>query len=192
MLVLISSDKDIPDESVLVEQLLERFPHFRFHLRKPSWRSAEKINFVRTIDAKYHDRISVHSRTPLPQLPENTGWHLSGSHTMSNGAKSTSMHKLKQLTDGASRFDYFFCSPVFPSISKRHHRPKEQWNLDGQEEHIINKSVGLGGMDARTMKRAVQLGFKHFAVLGAVWKSEDPIKAFQEIYKACPNIDPIA
>lgn len=191
MLILISSEKTIHAESAIVEELLERFPLFRFHLRKPKWRSAEKVRFIRGIDAKYHTRISVHSRSALPQLPDGVRWHLSGSHSMSASASSTSFHRKKEIISSGGSYDYFFCSPVFPSISKKHHVPKHQWTLEGIDEDLARKAIALGGMDARTMQRAVQLGFKHYAVLGSVWNAEKPSEAFEQIYKSCPNIDPI-
>ena len=88
----------------------------------------------------------------------------------------------------SEKLDYIFFGPVYESISKSGYKPKvplsEIFSLfksnEFQESPNKPKIYALGGIRRKKLKRLSEVGFDGVALLGSVWGSRDPVKAFKE------------
>ena len=180
-IVIISPEYHFPNENKIVQEMLELNPDFRFHLRKPTWTYAQCEAFLKEIALTFYSRISIHQHHNLiDQFPE-IQIHLPENKRTNTRSISTSFHLQKVMTEQVHNFDYFFCSPVFPSISKEGYSTEEKWDLSNCSTEIKEKAVALGGMTTSNITEARKMGFQNFAFLGGIWQSENPIKTFKEI-----------
>ncbi|MBU2020245.1 MAG: thiamine phosphate synthase [Bacteroidetes bacterium] len=188
MIVLISSEESISNEIKIVEKILIQFPEVLFHLRKPMMTELQMENWLKNIDKSHYKRISTHQHH---RAAEKLGLTLLHQKEMirniefSSAFSSTSFHQKKEAEKEYKTFDYFFCSPVFQSISKPNYASSEHWNIQNCPVDFKEKAVALGGLDLSTIAKAKELGFQNFAFLGAVWESANPFDQFSLIHKTC-------
>lgn len=190
MFVLIAPEKDIENEVKILHQLFEEGLEY-FHFRKPHKNYEDHVLYLNLIDKKYHDRIVVHYFHELINEFNLKGIHFQEQKrrdVLENGSEyfiglnmmgktmSSSFHEIEELSSCDIEFDYHLLSPVFSSISKKGYEGK---GFD--VNHIDKMVVGLGGVDNKTIKETIQLGFQGIGVLGGVWNAENPIKSFKNI-----------
>jgi thiamine-phosphate pyrophosphorylase len=96
---------------------------------------------------------------------------------------STSVHSLETFNELPDFFEYAFISPVFDSISKPGCKAV-RFDLSQRNSEKPIKLIGLGGIHSANIHDAMDLGYDGFAVLGSIWESEEPVKAFQKIRNA--------
>lgn len=176
----------------------------RFHLRKPTYSVTKMRDWLDAIDSRYHNRIIVHSFHDLALEYDLRGVHLTDSHLKNNkvSAKqidylfeqrpqlqlSASFHTLDEVRFAPKKYDYVFLSPIYDSISKQYNAaPFTKDEIRETVKYARNNVVALGGIRADKIEEVRTLGFDGIAVLGAVWKSIDPLKSFEEVYAACPQ-----
>lgn len=188
MTILFTAPNDFPGEAACLNRMLAAHPSLIVHLRKPE---LGKLPFERSLAAiqpRFHPRVVIHQYHELSDAYDLKGVHFTERHRAEHArhpqAVSTSFHTLSDARNSGTDYDYFFCSPVFPSISKQGYEPSENWNIAGTPEAFREKAVALGGIDPATIGPAKQLGFRHFALLGAVWQAADPAAALDTIYRA--------
>jgi thiamine-phosphate pyrophosphorylase len=188
MIVLLSHPEQIPDETRLVTTLLETFPELIFHLRKPEWNEQQISSFLQSLKTTLHPQIILHHHYQL-----TASFQLKGIHLPENARRSginhpeiisTSFHRLEDARNESEQYTYFFCSPVFPSISKSGYHTDENWSINSENDLFKTKAVALGGIEPNRLTEVRKRGFNHIAVLGAVWKSADPIRAMNELVQA--------
>ncbi|MEH0156953.1 thiamine phosphate synthase [Limibacter armeniacum] len=190
-LILISSPDNIENET----QLLTDFFHNGLeilHLRKPSFINDDYRNYLKRVPEKYHSRIMLHGGHPLKDEFNIRGIHYSEKkrpiviNKVSGIIQSTSFHQLQQLETANPILDYAFISPVFDSISKSGYQKAFEIN---KLQHAINKApipiVALGGITPGRIPELKSIGVMGVAVLGAIWMSDTPIKAFLAMSDAC-------
>lgn len=187
MLILLSQPDFHPGEAGTVNDLMARFPELLFHLRKPGSELARYEQLLNAIDAEHYPRVVLHQHYDLSHTHTVKGVHLSAAEHRSGIAHpinviSTSFHSLEEAVPERDNFTYFFCSPVFPSISKPGHKSNENWDITKRPQVFREKAVALGGIDIGTIDEAKKLGFLHFAVLGAVWHSPAPESVLEELF----------
>lgn len=190
MFVLIAPEKDIENEVKILHQLFEEGLEY-FHFRKPYKSYEDHVLYLNLIDKKYHDRIVVHYFHELINEFNLKGIHFQEQKrrdVLENGSEyfiglnmmgktmSSSFHEIEELSSCDIEFDYHLLSPVFSSISKKGYEGK---GFD--VNHIDKMVVGMGGVDNKTIKETIQLGFQGIGVLGGVWNAENPIKSFKNI-----------
>src|SRR5690554_3467503 len=78
MLILISPEKDLINEISILNQLFEAGLEC-FHLRKPTYSKEEMVAYLQQIDAKFHNRIVLHSFHELVNTFNVRGIHFSES-----------------------------------------------------------------------------------------------------------------
>lgn len=91
-------------------------------------------------------------------------------------------HSLKELENCKEKYDYAFLSPVFDSISKAGY--ESHMDLKEVEKVLKNredKIIALGGIDEDKIDTVKVLGFSGIALLGAIWKSDNPVEKFKQI-----------
>ncbi|MDG4946319.1 thiamine phosphate synthase [Weeksellaceae bacterium KMM 9713] len=188
MLILISPEKDLKNEISILNQLFEAGLEC-FHLRKPTYSKEEMMAYIKQIDAKFHDRIVLHSFHELVNKFNVRGIHFSESlrvqyidHpsqyfmdlNMFGKTISSSFHEIKDIENCYFEFDYHFLSPVFNSISKENY-PGRHFDVNKVDKDII----ALGGMTSENINQIKDLGFKGAAVLGSLWNAENPVEYFK-------------
>ncbi|CAM1369141.1 Thiamine-phosphate pyrophosphorylase [Tenacibaculum sediminilitoris] len=197
MIVLIASEKDIPNEIEILHQLFEEGLEY-YHFRKPFKNCDEHIAYLNQVDKKYHGRIVTHYFHELINEFNLKGIHFQEQKridALENGSEyfiglnmlgktmSSSFHEPEELANCDVEFDYHLLSPVFSSISKKGYEGK---GFD--VNHIDKTIIGMGGINTDTIQKTIELGFQGVGVLGGVWNAENPIKSFKNIkrhYKEC-------
>jgi thiamine-phosphate pyrophosphorylase len=192
-LIVISSEKDMPGETELVNELFENGMQL-FHLRKPHWSTAGQAMFLDKINPRFITNISIH------QHHEHVNdFGLRYVHFNSKNVNnfsllkkqnsflktSFSFHSYAEIEQHHELFDYGFLSPVFDSISKTGY--VQQINPELViDKNLTTKIIGLGGVTKNNIRSLLQRGFYGGAVLGAIWNN--PLMAvseFNEIKNAC-------
>jgi len=190
MIVLIAPENDIPNEIEILHQLFEAgLGHY--HFRKPYKNYEEHCKYLHQIDIKYHSRIVVHYFHELINEFNLKGIHFQeqkrrdvlengngyfNTLNMTGKTMSSSFHEYEELENCELEFDYYLLSPVFSSISKQGYKGR---GFD--VTHSSKKIIGMGGINASTIKKTLALGFKGVGVLGGVWNSENCLDSFLEI-----------
>lgn len=200
--IVISDPGLVVNETETVNRLFEAGLS-AFHLRKPDFSSRDMRNYLSSIEAKYLNRIIIHSNHLLAARFPLAGIHLTEKHRLDKYRKSsltvkylkfirqdlmvtTGYHTLGSLKAKNQGYAYVFLSPVFESISKIGYRGS--FNEDSLQKAVMKadcKVVAMGGIDEDKIGKAAQLGFYGVALLGAIWKAPDPIEKFQRILQLC-------
>ncbi|WP_299711762.1 thiamine phosphate synthase [uncultured Tenacibaculum sp.] len=190
MLIVLTSEKEIANEAILLNQLFDNGLEI-LHLRKPSFDIEGYRSLLKEINPEHYQKIMIHQFHYLcaefvlkgihiqeqPRL--DLGEKLEGyvSLYMSEGFKvSSSFHEPEVLDTCEINFDYHLLSPVFSSISKQGYEGR---GFD--VNHIEKTIIGMGGVNANTIPKVLELGYKGIGVLGGIWNTEDPIKSFEDI-----------
>lgn len=196
MLILISPEKDIPNEIALLHQLFEAGLDY-YHFRKPDYTLAEYQSYLAQIAPDFLGRIMIHNYHELTSSFRVKGIHLeerkwrekeAGLAKYIAGFKengfqaSSSYHEVEDLAAQPVVFDYYMLSPVFGAISKPGYEGRG-FNVS----HIPKTIVGMGGINAETTPEARALGFKGVGTLGGIWNAKDPVEAFKNIAHALQN-----
>jgi thiamine-phosphate pyrophosphorylase len=186
MIVLISPEKDIKNEMIILNQLFDAGLEF-YHLRKPLKNIQEYSAYLNKIEIKYHNRIVVHEFHELINKYNLKGIHFQekkrrdhidnpGQYfknlNMYGKTISSSFHEVEELENCEFEFDYHLLSPVFSSISKKGYKGKG-FNVKNSDKLII----GMGGVDLSTISEIFKLGFKGIGVLGGVWNRQNPLQS---------------
>lgn len=198
MIVLIAPEKDIENEILILTQLFESGLEY-YHFRKPNKSYQEHCEYLEAIEPKYHNRIVVHYFHELINKYNLKGIHFQEQkrrdHIDNPGhyfkdlnlfgkTISSSFHEPKELEDCYFEFDYHLLSPVFSSISKQGYKGK------GFNVNYIDKLIiGMGGINANTIAKTMELGFKGVGVLGGVWNTNNPVESFIELKKEYHKIE---
>ncbi len=153
---------------------------------------------IADIKPEYHNRIVIHSHYSLMMDFPLRGIHLTESQKRKklrtwikqkqlllknqNFTLSMSCHHLKELKKNLKKYAYVFLSPIFQSISKKNYG--SSFDLS-EVKRVLSKTeadvVALGGCEIANFKKIYHLGFSGAAVLGAVWKTNDPVQNFLNI-----------
>lgn len=170
-LIVISCPLTIPKESEIINSLFEKGLEI-FHVHKPSLSKEEIKKFIHCISPRYHSRIYLH-----PDFQK--------------------FHSLSEVESYKGKYEYAFLSPVFDSISKTEYKSKfdlPQINLffkkfKNSAEHTRSNLIALGGIDEHKIEICRTIGFTGVAVLGAIWKSNNPREKFLRLKKLCQKRD---
>ncbi|KJD31712.1 thiamine phosphate pyrophosphorylase [Tamlana nanhaiensis] len=190
MLIVITSETNLPNEATLINQLFKTGLQV-LHLRKPSFQINDYREFIKQIQVKYHSKIMIHQYHELSEefglkgvhLQEQTRIDLSEDlfqfveyYKQKGYTVSSSFHDPEVLNNCKVPFHYHLLSPVFSSISKQGYQGK------GFNVNAINKTIiGMGGVTAQTIPKMLALGYRGVGVLGGVWNTKDPIQSFKII-----------
>ena len=150
-LILISPEQSISNEILLVQEMLRLDESLRFHLRKINWSKEDYFEYLQEINPLFYPRISIHEFHDLHLNFPLIGLHYKETdrEDFSKGKTqdSTSFHSKNAAIETGESFDYFFCSPVFQSISKKKYHSEENWDINNWKINLKKKAVALGGID---------------------------------------------
>jgi thiamine-phosphate pyrophosphorylase len=189
-MIVISNPTAVANEIKLIHSLFEGGMDL-FHVRKPSFSETEMKAFVTAIELECRNRLVLHNYHHLTEEFGINRIHFSSTNRLDNFQKaegftvSTSTHSIEEFNALSEDIDYAFLSPVFKSISKENYEPNVNWSTEiKKRNNFKTKLIGLGGIDAENINQALQFGFDDVALLGTIWKSNNPIENF----KSCQQI----
>lgn len=193
-MVVISNPFAVADEIKIIHSLFEEGLSL-FHIRKPDFSELEMANFIHQIKLDFRDRIVLHNHHQLAEDFGITRIHFSEKERKEsfgfsarftkpcrykNESKSTSTHSIEDFNSLENDFDYAFLSPVFKSISKENYHLKKDLFEEIKSRTIHQtKLIALGGIDAQNIQKILENGFDDVALLGTIWKNENPQKQFK-------------
>ncbi|MBX2840585.1 MAG: thiamine phosphate synthase [Flammeovirgaceae bacterium] len=184
--IVISPPRPLPNELSWVKKLFHAGLEI-FHVRKPDFSLRELEQYIQKIPVRFHPKIMLHSHHELIEKYDLRGIHYPEKaieHGISNNifTKSTSFHSLSQLKEGSDIFEYIFLSPIFNSISKKGYNAAfEIHELKKELKLSTHQVIALGGINKDKMAQIMELGFGGVALLGGIWESDSPVKAFEEL-----------
>lgn len=172
----------------------------KLHIRKPGASDEAIANLVKQLPAHWRSRLVLHAR---PALAEHCGipqvhcplqvwkemtdkWSEETEPVKSGVRMSVSLHswaEVKALGSMPVSHDcsisyprpiYAFISPLFDSISKRGYTAGRDL-LRRPEDPLPCSVIGLGGINAETIRVVMEYGWDGAAVLGWIW--ENPLMA---------------
>jgi thiamine-phosphate pyrophosphorylase len=186
MIILFTTPGFSSNESLFLNRMLEE-PGLRLHLRKPHSSVNEFEQLLQDIDSAYHSRIVIHQHHQLAEVYDLGGIHFTEmlrlQEPLTSNTVSTSFHDLQTALKEGHPYRYFFCSPVFPSISKAGYSTSENWKIAEETAEFRGKAVALGGIDQTRLTEVRHRGFRHIAILGTVWQAPDPVKELKELFR---------
>lgn len=163
----------------------------RYHVRKPGWSAPELGSWMTGLPQAWRPRLFVHGHPELAAALGLGGWHERDRGQEGGGAAGRSCHDLLSLRRRLPAYGTLFFGPVFESLSKRGYgpRPGFPWDelaalLTAGRPRPGARVLAIGGVNAGGLARCRELGFDGAAVLGAVWGSADPLRAYLEIRDA--------
>ncbi len=181
MIRVITQSEFFQGEHAIVHALFE-VGLMELLLRKPTASSSDIIDWIKGIDEQYRDRIVVYEQQ-VEQVEGVKGFHHKGNEQteLAHTWYSRSCHGMDELVEFENSYEYLVLSPIFKSLSKANYGPEINWDLSSLSTGLKNKLIALGGISEQRLEELHQLGFKHIALLGAIWLSPDPILAFKTI-----------
>ena len=199
-LTVISPDTFDPRENAVIDALFAAGLE-RYHVRKPTATSEALEAWLRLIPEKWRPRLILHTHHELVAQFGLAGSHYRGTSQLrppvpSSGipCASRTCRDLPTLRAALGHYDSVFVSPVFPSISKHNFGPtgalpeaRLRGLLSARTTAQRRTTVfALGGITAANASRCGALGFDGVAVRGAIWHSDDPVRAFKQLQNALP------
>jgi len=189
MLIVISESDFRPQEAAIVNALFQAGLDL-FHIRKYEASEKELSELIAQIEPEYRQKLVLNHHHELGLSLGLKRFHYSERDRMewqkanwkemsSEFIYSTSVHSLEDYNDLPGHFSYSFLSPVFDSISKSDYKGVK-FDLS-KRQNKESKLIGLGGIQERNAQDAIRLGFDGIALLGAIWKSENPMEVFETI-----------
>lgn len=135
----------------------------KLHIRKPGIEVRELLERLAPRWAArlvWHGDPEVALRYGIPQV------HGAAGHGLMRSVSVHSWEEFKALPQGLA---YAFISPVFDSISKPGYGANAEL-LRRPMEGLPCRAVGLGGVNAETIRALVRHGWEGAAVLGWIWE----------------------
>jgi thiamine-phosphate pyrophosphorylase len=200
-LIVCSTPEVLPDEQQLVQELMHSGLE-TFHLRKPTFSTAEMRDWLEQLSSADCRKVVLHSHWLLAEEFKIKGIHI-GAGALKNMplaeqvawmsyAKrkqltiSSSVHDQEEINQLPEGFDYVWLSPIFESISKEAYESSfsddqfDEWTKELKEQKRT-QVYALGGVSARHAIKLAQRGFDGMVVLGSVWSTIKGIEDKEQI-----------
>ena len=193
-----------PQEISLANEMLERGLPL-LHVRKPNWSFDQLQLWVEKISYQHCHRLVIHIPTPVINNTEEVFKqylvlinnlkadfaHLSttdcsfvNNYETKLPFLSTSVHNSTEYAKLSTAHRRVFLSPVYTSISKPTYHPTVNWQRElMQWPFPAIHPVALGGITPQRLPSIRAMGFSDFALLGAIWQAEQPLRIFDLCYQ---------
>ena len=187
LIVISAESEDARELAVLAQLFAAGLTHY--HLRKPAWSRTQLAACLRAVPEEFHSRLVLHSHHDLAAEFAIGGLHFRDADgPPSPLLRSRAVHDLATLRTALDRYDRLLFSPVFPSLSKPGRTPDPRIAASDLRAILAlprrTEVFALGGIHASRVSACRDLGFDGVAVLGAVWQSADPVRAFHDLQQA--------
>jgi len=194
-LLVISSSSPVDSESVIVKKLIDEGLE-TLHIRKPKLSTDALRKFLDEFKEEYHKHMIIHTHHNLIWDYNLQGIHVTKAHKKKklrtlfekklfkfrrpNMIRTTSCSSISSLAESYPEFEYVMLSPIF--VTPQEHRPTfSRSTLDTIMNKFPKKIVARGGANMSHIEKAKEIGFSGIAFHNAVWRNENPIKAFTEL-----------
>lgn len=172
-LILLSAEDQFPHEIEMIARFFD-LGLSKLHLRKPNWSKEALRAWLNELPSVYHPKIVIHDHHSLIQEFSLAGLHFNTRNPYrkidSSFTKSISLHSLEEVHNLAPDIDYAFLSPIFNSISKFGYKAAfDEHSLAEVLKQTRKPIYALSGMNAKTIPKALAIGFSGIVVLGAIW-----------------------
>ncbi|MCL7987459.1 thiamine phosphate synthase [Sphingobacterium sp. lm-10] len=166
------------------------------HIRKYQWTAKETATYVRSIPEVYHPKLVLHAQHELIQEFDIRQIHYSERDRLQlqkipqqEGVQfSSSVHDIHTFNELEETWRYAFLSPFFPSISKPDYGLASTISSQlAERNNNAVKLIALGGIDVTNIEYTLSTKVDGVALLGAIWESNDPMKAFRDCRDAVAN-----
>ncbi|MBS7252713.1 thiamine phosphate synthase [Flavobacterium branchiicola] len=188
-MIVITNPFFVEDEIDILHSLLKEGLSL-LHIRKPDFSELEMAQFIHQIKLEYRANLVMHNHHDLAEDFGINRLHFSEKERKSlndfparfskpRSFKSTSTHSIESF-NSLENFEYAFLSPLFKSISKENYFPERDLfeELKSRTNHKT-KMVALGGIDSENIRQVLEKGFDDVALIGSIWKNENPLKQFK-------------
>lgn len=161
-----------------------------FHLRKPGYSLNDYEALLQQIRPEFYDRIVLHQYHHLAEAYGIQRIHFSESDRPNTLRRregviySTSIHDPQKPIEW-NKYEYVFVGPLFDSLSKEGYTGKGLAFFEALALEQRSRCVAIGGIQQQKIAELKNAGFAGMAVIGAVWNSSDPLRAFREIKEQC-------
>lgn len=162
------------------------------HIRKPIWNEGQIRRLIEAIPREFYPRLKLHSYFHLAEEYGLGGCHLN--HRWPDAPPncrciSRSFHYIDEINDYFERekvagdcYQYVTLSPIFDSISKQgYHSAFDLDEIDNIRKElrpdiaeIAPPIIALGGVTPDKFPLLCAKGFSGAALLGHVWKENNP------------------
>jgi thiamine-phosphate pyrophosphorylase len=203
-LIVYSAEDNVKDEIYFLNELLAT-GLVQLHLRKPKAPPSILENLILNIDPRKYSRIVLHSHYSLLERYSLKGIHLTRKYLekahplnldtilrtsmIKEFSLSKPVHGLQELSEVETYYDFVTISPLFDSISKEGYKGREA-EFQNFRSHCRQglKVYALGGINTGNIQKVRDMGFDGAAVMGCIWKSQNPVLSYQEILKTIESI----
>ena len=185
-------DSEIPYLLNMFEQGLPTY-----HLRKTKFSTRELRNFIEEIPEKYHKRIVIHTHHELVMKFDLKGVYISRSHKKRKIRTalrmawfklrkrklklSATFRSIEDILDYDKKYDYVLLSPVFDSLLGNFQSGFSEHSLKHAIKSSKYKVITRGGASTENLQQAHELGFDGVALHSSIWKSKNPLEAFNKV-----------
>lgn len=175
LIIAVTTPNFFKEEAEKINLILNNKDAHYIHIRKPGSSIYETDRLISNINPKFHPFLKLHDHFELLDK-----YNLGGIHLNSRNKKihprakslSISLHDINEI-EGKERYDYFFISPVFDSISKEGY--KASFDLKQLSQKIRGKkAIALGGVTPDKFTLLRSLGFYGAALLGHFFPPTSP------------------
>lgn len=194
-MIIITPPHSIANEAETINNLFEEGLPL-LHLRKPEIYTSKLRRLIESVDSKYHSKLVLHHNYEIASDYNINRLHFTERNresfdsilkelkTDAEYIISASVHTMTGFNQLPSRFDYAFFSPVYNSISKPGHNPKNDLGEMLKQRTAFNtKLIALGGITANNCASLLTMRFDDFALLGGFWQAENPMEEFRKCLK---------
>ncbi|MEN4762601.1 thiamine phosphate synthase [Chryseobacterium sp. C39-AII1] len=187
MIIVITPEEFIQNEVEIINELFHEGLNL-LHIRKPFIDSEKMMDFIQSIDSKFHHQLVLHSHYDLAENFNISRFHFREIDRQNglyknfiNKTISTSVHDIKTFNKLNNDWEYAFISPVFPSISKKGYGENSTILSDIKKRtHSNVKLMALGGINEKNINKAFENKIDGVALLGAIWESDEPLNVFKK------------
>lgn len=167
LVIAITPSEKYHGEAERINQILSNGEAHFVHIRKPNYSAKEIEDIIMKIKPEFHNRLKLHDHFELIDKFSLGGIHLNSRNSLvypKAKSVSISLHRLEEIQD-KDKYDYFFISPVFDSISKKGY--KSAFDMMELSKNIQGRNaIALGGVTPQKFPYLKSIGFKGAALLG--------------------------
>ena len=199
-LFIITSSKDVPDETSLVTKMFES-GLTNLHLRKPKYSTNQMSDYLKEIPVHFHKYIVIHSHHQLALKFNLKGIHLTSTHLskkwkyffvrqrlklkFSKISKSRSYSRLQQVYNKEEyTFDYILIGTMFNNITGEFYSGFYETGVKAAVKNSGKRFVARGGTSPKTVATGAELGFYGMAFNSFIWEQNTPYDNFLSILAA--------
>lgn len=194
-LLVISSSSPVNSESVVIKKIIDQGLE-TLHIRKPKLSTDALRKFLDEFSEEYHKHMIIHTHHNLAWDFNLQGVHVTKAHKKQklrmwieekvykfrrpDIIRTTSCSSVSSLAENYPIYEYILLSPIF--VTPQEHRPTfSRSTLSTIMTKFPKKIIARGGANISHIEKANEIGFSGIAFHNAIWRSEDPIRAFTEL-----------